>query len=275
MSEILKNILKPYYMFLRLMFKLNIIKTIYINFRKLPFKQAIRLPIYVYGRLKIDSLEGKIHINHPIKSGLIKIGNDINGVPSSFLRTRICLTGSIQFNGYAIISKGASINVHGELIIGNYCTIGSGTFIKCMMKITLKDHVRITYDCTVFDSEMHYLLDKNTNTIKKNTNNIMIGNNVWVNAHSIVGKGTVIPDFSVVARGTLMNKDYSQYGPYSLFVGTPARVLDTKVQRILSIKIEIELNNYFSKNTNETELRVDKNFSDDYEDNKLFFEKLY
>ena len=37
-------------------------KTLYINFRTLPFSQAIRLPIWIYGPVKLYCLSGKIKI---------------------------------------------------------------------------------------------------------------------------------------------------------------------------------------------------------------------
>lgn len=34
------------------------LKTIYINFKTLPFKQAIRLPIFIYSKTEFRSLRG-------------------------------------------------------------------------------------------------------------------------------------------------------------------------------------------------------------------------
>lgn len=39
---------------------ISLFKTLYVNFRTLPFKQAIKFPIYIYGRVKFYSLEGDI-----------------------------------------------------------------------------------------------------------------------------------------------------------------------------------------------------------------------
>lgn len=33
--------------------RFRIFKTLYVNFRSLPFRQAVKLPIYVYGRVRI------------------------------------------------------------------------------------------------------------------------------------------------------------------------------------------------------------------------------
>ena len=54
--------------------KLNIVKTIYVNLRLLPFKQAIHLPIYIYGKVKLACLNGSAEIKAPIKKGMITLG---------------------------------------------------------------------------------------------------------------------------------------------------------------------------------------------------------
>lgn len=53
---------------------LGIPKSIYINFRYLPFKQAIRFPILVSYWCKPMTLHGKVRIEAPIKTGMIMLG---------------------------------------------------------------------------------------------------------------------------------------------------------------------------------------------------------
>ena len=53
---------------------LGIPKSIYVNFRYLPFKQAVRFPILVSNCCKLMTLHGKIRIEAPIKTGMIMLG---------------------------------------------------------------------------------------------------------------------------------------------------------------------------------------------------------
>lgn len=58
--------------------RLSIWRTVYSNYRLLPFSQALRFPIFIYGRVHFFILNGKILFeNTPVKSGMVKIG--ING----------------------------------------------------------------------------------------------------------------------------------------------------------------------------------------------------
>ena len=53
----------------------NFLKILIVNFRFLPFKQAIHLPIDVYGKLRILSYKGDIRIEtNALRPGMIKLG---------------------------------------------------------------------------------------------------------------------------------------------------------------------------------------------------------
>jgi acetyltransferase-like isoleucine patch superfamily enzyme len=240
----------------------------------LPFSKAIKFPIYIYKKTKIRSLKGKITINVPIKPGLIKIGYNIDGISLSMLPVQLNIVGEIIFNGNAIISKGATISVYGELNIGNCCTIGSGSFIKTMQNISLDDNVQITYDCTIFDCDMHYVKNIETGVIKNNRAPIIIGKNCWINAGTIVSKGTVLPDYSITARNSYLNKDYSKYGTNLFLVGSPAKPLNIKVQRIFSIKEQYKLNNYFKDHSKEDILSEKGLYNEDNCEIELFFKEI-
>ena len=250
MNVKLKSIIKPFYRFCKIIWQLNIIKTLYINFKKLPFSQAIHIPVYVYGGLQIDSLKGEIVIRHPIKSGMIKIGYDVDGVPYSCLRSRLIIRGKLLFDGYTLIGKGSVITIEkeGKLRIGNCCTIGSGSVVKCIDKISIGDNSRITFGCTILDCNMHYVKNVESGIIKKNRAPILIGKNCWINAGTIINKGVVLIDYCITGRNSYLSKDYSSYGNNLFLVGSPAKILDIKVQRIFSSEKEKEFNYFFKEN---------------------------
>lgn len=49
--------------------RLSLWRTAYVNFRLLPFAQAIHFPIFIYGRVKLFILTGSVEIKAPIKKG--------------------------------------------------------------------------------------------------------------------------------------------------------------------------------------------------------------
>ena len=54
----------------------NWLAILYLNFKMLPFRQAIKFPSDVYHGIRIEGLSGKIYLNSEnIYRGMIKIGS--------------------------------------------------------------------------------------------------------------------------------------------------------------------------------------------------------
>lgn len=236
--------------------KTNIIKTIYFNFKLLPFKNAFKLPFFLYGKVYIWNLSGRVILPKEITTGMIRIGYKwIDLWPTSFLPAQIQVQGSLKFCGAAIISGGANVNVQskeGELIIGKNVVIGGGSICKCLKKIEIGDGTRITGNCTIMDCNMHYVKNIDTGVVANNRAPIMIGKNCWINAGSIVSKGAVIPDYSISARNSFLSKDYKEYGTNLFLVGSPAKPSSSKVQRIFTVEKQREYKEYFDSHDTQT-----------------------
>jgi acetyltransferase-like isoleucine patch superfamily enzyme len=270
MNIILKSVIRPFFRFYKIASKLNILKTIYINFRKLPLTQAIILPIYVYKGLKISSLKGEIIIDYPIESGIIKIGHDVDSTPLSSLRTKIEVRGKLTFKGFAIIGKGTVITVDGEMTIGNCCMIGSGNNLKSLVDISIGDNSRITSGCSIMDCDMHYVKNIENGIVKRNRAAIRIGKNCWLNSGTIVGKGVILPDYCITAKNTFLGKDYSLFGNNLFLAGSPAKIINTHVQRIFSSTEQARLNTYFRNNPTVEEIELEKGLFNDINNEEYF-----
>ena len=231
MIEKIKNILRPIVRTIKFFIRLNLFKTLYFNFATQPWQVAIKLPFFIYGKLHIHLLSGGIVINAPIKRGMIKIGyRELDLVPVSFLPNQFLNTGKLIFNGPAIISGGVSLSINGGLLnIGSCCIIGGGSLIKATNEIFIGANTRIAYGCVVFDSNVHYVKNITTGVIKNNNGPINIGKNCWINSGAYIGKDAKVPNYSVVARNSLINKDFSSEGCNLFLVGSPAKILSTNV----------------------------------------------
>lgn len=230
--------------------RMNLIKSIYINFKMLPFKQAIKLPIGIYNKCDFHSLAGKIIINsNDIHFNMIKIGYRwLDLWPVSYLPNQLYISGTLTFKGSAIISGGVNLAVQistASMVIGNECTIGGGTIMKSMDELIVGDCTRITGGCTVMNSNMHYVKNVSKGTVARPWGKIIIGHHCWINAYSVVQKGAVIPNYSISSRNCFMSKDYSEFGENLFIVGSPAVVKSSKVQRIFSAEVTEMYNQYF------------------------------
>lgn len=98
------------------------------------------------------------------------------------------------------------------------------------------------------DSNYHFIKDITTGKITKHRAPIIIGKGCWINAGSVITKGAVIPDYSILARNTFVGKDLTSLGTNNLIAGSPAKIIRHGVQRIIDYSEEKRLMQYFNDN---------------------------
>ena len=219
--------------------KCNIPKTLYINFVKLPFNQAVKLPIYVYGKTEFRSLSGSIMIQGEVHTGMIKIGKNDYYVKTSVPLTVWTVNGVLVFKGTCKFLNGGYLCVskNGHLELGCDVLIGSDYRIMCFDNICIGNTLRAAYNIQIYDTSYHYTENEN-GVVNKLTKPIFIGNKVWIGNFSIVSKGCVIPDGTIVANGSLVNKDFSFVNGRCLIAGSPASVKKEGIHRIFDLEKE-------------------------------------
>ena len=93
--------------------KVNWVRSIYFNFKYLPFKQAKYLPIQLYHPASIKG-KGIVVLNvnkENIKMGMIKLGLKHEECVLSRIGVSICNEGTIEVNGSGLLGNGSSIVV--------------------------------------------------------------------------------------------------------------------------------------------------------------------
>lgn len=211
----------------------NIIKIIYINFHFLPFRQAIKFPIDIYGKLRIVNDSGKICINGDIWTGMIKLGSqgrDMFPLDPVILDIR----GSLCFNGSFYIGCGSTIRVenNAKMSIGANSRFGAQTILFCEERINIGAQVEGSWRCQLMDTDRHEIIDRKNNTVLQSWKPIEIGDNVWIGNNVFINKGTRIPANIIIASKSLCNKDYSNVPAFSVLAGMPAKVVASDKQRI-------------------------------------------
>lgn len=236
--------------------RINIVKTVYVNFKMLSIRQAVKLPICLYGNIRLIDTSGKVVIeSKEIRHNMIKIGYRwLDLWPVSYLPTQFSVSGTVFFGGRTAISGGVNLAVEGKnaiLKIGKFCIIGGGTVVKSLDKMVIGDYTRIAGGCTIMNSNMHYVKNVVNGSIARKTGKIIIGHHCWINAYSVVAKGAVIPNYSVTSRNCFISKDYTELGENLFLVGSPAEVKSSKVQRLMSDNQNMLINKFFSDYPNE------------------------
>lgn len=247
----------------RLFFKIrkllyvNWINTIITNFRLLPFKQALHLPIYCYGNVSILISSDRGVTVGSTKKGSIQIGSFNHRVWGRNYHkslTKIMVKGKLHIGHDVKIGNGCIIVVepYGDLSIGNDVEIGFYSRFFCQEKMVLGNQISVSWDCQIFDTDFHYMVDENR-IVKKCTKPVIIGDNVWIGNRVTVSKGSVIDDNSIIGSNSLVNSDLKNKYGEGIFVGIPVRKLPVNKRRIFNLGTEKKINEYFAQNNAEIE----------------------
>lgn len=231
--------------------KINWIRTLYFNFRLLPYNQAKRLPFFIYGKPAFNSLSGRVEFRCPITKGLVRINEQKTFAPSlQTVNSQINLCGTLIIRGRTMIGCGNKILIaHGAVLdMGNCTKITDFCNIDCWTNIVIGDGSTIAHRSQIMDSNHHFVVSINKKQINNNMKPIFIGNQTWVCNSTTITGGAKIPNNSIVASNSFVNKDFSKEGDTCLIAGVPAKVITKGVFRIYDQDKEDMLIEYFKNN---------------------------
>lgn len=110
--------------------------------------------------------------------------------------------------------------------IGDKTYINHDSEIRCREHISVGNNVSIAYNVLIQDSDYHTMYDENGNA-KPQTSPIVIEDDVWIGANTIILKGVTLGRGCVVAAGSVVTKSIPAY---SLVAGNPARVIKQNIK---------------------------------------------
>lgn len=208
-------------------FFLGLPKTVYINFKYLPFKDAVKLPIWISHHVWLLKLRGKINIEAPIKFGMIRIGFGGVGIfDRKKSRTILEINGMITFKGKTEIGHGSKLSIAGELVLGKNFIITAETSIICFKKIVIGDDCLFSWECLIMDTDFHTIKNLE-NKILNEDKEIVFGNKVWMGCRCTILKGTKVEDEVVIAANSCVNSAIK--GSNLIVAGNPAKVVKDKI----------------------------------------------
>lgn len=182
-------------------------KTIWFNFHYLPWRQAVKLPIFLY-RGKIHRAKGTIMITGAVSTGMIRLGERASGLypNSGFVWEND--GGGILFAGKCFIgnASGISIGEHAWVEFGK--GFGATTALKLISghRIEFGQDVLIGWDTIIMDSDFHRMKHRETGEYTKGYAPVHIGANCWIGCRCTILKGTDLPAYCTLAAGTTLGK---------------------------------------------------------------------
>jgi acetyltransferase-like isoleucine patch superfamily enzyme len=123
----------------------------------------------------------------------------------------------------------------GKILIGDYCYIGTNTNIWSAKNITIGNRVLIAHNCNIFDNDTHpinpakrhehfkQIISKgHPRQLFLNEADVIIEDDVWIGANSIILKGVTIGKGAIISAGSVVTRNVESY---AIVAGNPAHFL--------------------------------------------------
>ncbi len=154
-----------------------------------------------------------------------KVGKklSIDGFPFVSGHVKIEIGDDVWIGGKVAILSGRMVD-EPRLVIGDNAEIGWNVFITVNREVIIEDHVRVSYDCRISDSDAHPqeadLRAAGQPPRLENIRPVRICRNAWIGNGTHIMKGVTIGEGAIIGANSVVMTDVP---PYCLAVGNPAR----------------------------------------------------
>lgn len=178
-------------------------------------------------KLKAHHLTEIKNISNIVTNGNVRIGIDYFGFSSKHDRTLLNIRGKLIFNGNFSIAKACRFDVGPDAIIeiGGNGYVSPNTWFIISHGLKIGNGCVISWGCQFLDDDFHKLEYENQRQLK--TNNICIGDNVWIGCNSFIYKGVNVPNGCVIAANSVVKSSF--YEENVLIAGNPAVIVKRNI----------------------------------------------
>lgn len=208
---------------------LNVLKSFYFNFRYLPFRQAIYMPVWITTNFSIHGLKrGQLILHQPFRKSVFLGECGSKGLQEMKGGLYFSEDSRLIVHGFTAISqgsvlrmdKGATIEIGKNFYCNKNCYFRSSTYI------TFGEDCLLGWNVQINTSDGHQI--SYNNRIKPSDLPVTIGTHVWLTSNTIITKGVSIADGCVIAQGAVVTKPIHESNV--LVGGVNAKVISTNIQ---------------------------------------------
>lgn len=205
---------------------MNLFATLRLNFRLLPWRQALRLPIVVHGPLCLDlGQEARMALPDDAARGTVVIGSCHETYRAGAGKTQFSLYGTWRVGGRVRIGQDSCLYIHrgAEFTTGADVFIARDSQIECAERITLGNQV-LAGEIYICDTAGHPVV--HAGQPMPMTRPITVADGCYFGFRTQVLRGAVIPPHCVIGSGAVCTRDYASQYPegHLLLTGVPAVV---------------------------------------------------
>lgn len=147
----------------------------------------------------------------------------IDGLPFVSGHVKIEIGDNVWIGGKVAILSGRMLD-EPRLIIRDNAEVGWNTLITVNREVIIEEHVRVSYDCRITDSDAHPqeadLRAAGQPPRLENIRPVRICKNAWIGNGTHIMKGVTIGEGAIIGANSVVMTDVP---PYCLAVGNPAR----------------------------------------------------
>ena len=213
---------------LRSILRTNWLATLRLNYNAGGWKAVVRMPIKVYGSLKL-SLHGEIVLPRHSLRNTVVINSEVEDYIAASGKSELNIQGTWKLDGFLRIGPDSCIAIEKDALLetGANTYLGRDTQIHCSHHISIGNGV-FAGEMYVCDSSVHQIIS--SGNAKPMFGEVIIGDGTYLGFRAILLKGTIIPRNSVVGSGAVCSSDFSKNGSEKLFIcGNPAVVKSKEV----------------------------------------------
>lgn len=104
----------------------------------------------------------------------------------------------MRSGAHLIVRKG------GKLFIGENTSINHNCFVVCHENIIIGNDVQFSPNVLVYDHDHDYLTEGGIKAMKYKNAPVIIGDNVWIGANTVILRGTEIGDNVIIGAGSIV-----------------------------------------------------------------------
>ena len=208
-----------------------LVPNIYFNFHYLPFKQAVKFPIFLY-KPHLLKMKGNVKVeNDNIRPGMIRLGYPTVSIypQNGFIYENH--GGTIIFHGVTNIGNSSAISVGktGHIEFGNNYRATTSLKLVSYCGVYFGENVRCGWETTIMDTDFHKLAIL-SGGFTKGYGQIHIGSNNWFGNGCLVLKKTKTPDFCIFSARSVVS-GLIDVPSYSVVGGNPLKIKSSGVWR--------------------------------------------